>query len=153
MKLRLALCPVFMAGAAATFAQPEPRQFGGGFSELKPPQQRLAADWIHRFNQVMKRSGSNEEVYDGMPVSIRTTYDAVTHALMTTKLTRNGEPVGTAIDLVAQLDTVNGKIHGVGGDRQFRMYVVLKANALRHWRKPTRSGGEWTTPSITRNTR
>ena len=62
MKLPLALCPVFVVGAAATFAQPEPRQFGGGFSELKPPQQRLAADWIHRFNQVMKRSGPNEEV-------------------------------------------------------------------------------------------
>lgn len=131
MKLRVALYPAFVAAAATAFAQPQPHQFGGGFSELKPPQQRLAADWIHRFNAVMKQSGSNEEVYDNLPVSIRTTYGAVSHALMTTKLTRNDQPAGTALDLVAQLDMVNGKIHGVGGDHQYRLYVVLKPDALK----------------------
>ena len=57
-------------------------------------------------------------------------FDAVTHALVTTELTdESGQSLGTALDLVAQLETIKGKIKGVGGDQQFRIYAVLKPNA------------------------
>ena len=72
-----------------------------------------------------------EQAYNGARVSVRTTFDAVTHALLSTKLTNEkGQSLGRAIDLVDALDQVLGEEAGAGGDRQFRMYVNLKPNAI-----------------------
>ncbi len=63
-------------------------------------------------------------------LSTRTTFDAVTHALMTTTLSdESGQSLGTALDLIDYMETIKGKIKGERGDRQFRMYAVLKPDA------------------------
>lgn len=131
MKLRtVRLVPI--VGSLVVFAQSPPIKFGRGYDELKPPQQALVVDWAQRFNKVTKGKATNAEIFEAWPLSARTTFDAVTHALMTTKLTRkDGSAAGTALDLVAQLETVNGKIEGASGDHQYRLYVVLKPDALK----------------------
>lgn len=132
MRLRLAFCLVPTIALLVAYAQPAPRKFGSGYDELKPPQQKLVVDWAQRFNKVTKQSGTPAQVFEAWPLSARTTFDAVTHALMTTNLSRkNGSPAGTALDLVNQLETVNGKIEGTSGDHQYRLYVVLKPDALK----------------------
>ncbi len=104
--------------------------FGRSYKDLKPPQTSLIDDWFQRFSKVMKREVDPAEEYNRVPVSYRTTFEAVTHALMTTDVTSpSGEKV-TAIELVARLDAVHGKIKGAGGDRQFRIYVGLQPGAL-----------------------
>jgi hypothetical protein len=55
----------------------------------------------------------------------------VTHALLETKLADpEGKSLGRAIDLVDAVDEVMGEESGVGGDRQFRIYVYLKPDAV-----------------------
>jgi hypothetical protein len=41
-----------------------------------------------------------------------------------------GKSLGRAVDLVNAIDEVMGEQSGVGGDRQFRLYVYLKPNAV-----------------------
>src|SRR6185369_229040 len=64
-------------------------------------------------------------------LSVRTTFDAVTHALLNANLTdAQGKKLGSAIALIQSVDEVMGEQSGVGGDRQFRLYVFLKPNAV-----------------------
>lgn len=106
------------------------RQFGGTYDLLEPAQRRLIDDWVRRFNEIAGRTAPPDVLYNAVRLSSRTTFDAVTHALMTTPLTdESGQSLGTALDLVDQLETVHGKIKGAGGDEQFRIYVVLKPDA------------------------
>ena len=110
--------------------QPEPRSFGGTFNTLQPGQQRLIVEWIRRFNSTSKLNVDAEKAYDAARLSMRTTFDAVTHALMNTKLTsKDGQSLGTALDLVDVLDDIAGEEPGTRGDRQFRVYVYLKPKA------------------------
>ena len=63
-------------------------------------------------------------------VSERTTFDAVTHALMKTKLSdESGASLGSALDLVAGVDRISGQQQGRQGDEQFRLYVRLRETA------------------------
>ena len=88
-------------------------------------------DFVRRYNQTTGSKLVPEQAYNGARVSVRTTFDAVTHALLSTKLTNEkGQSLGSAIDLVDALDQVLGEEAGAGGDRQFRMYVYLKPNAI-----------------------
>ena len=91
----------------------------------------LVDDFIRRYNAT---TGSNlvpEQAYDNARLSVRTTFDAVTHALLNAKMTdAQGKSLGRAIDLVEAIDEVMGEQSGVGGDRQFRLYVYLKPNAV-----------------------
>ncbi len=123
---------VTLAGTAQEEAQPQERTFGGDYDSLNPEQQRLIEDWIRRFNQVTGEDVGPEPFFDEfVKLSTKTTFDAVTHALMTTNLTdESGRPLGTALGLVKELETIRGKIKGARSDRQFRMYVVLKSDAL-----------------------
>ena len=108
-----------------------PRVFGQSYATLLPEQKRLLDDFVRRYNQTTGSKLSPEQAYDGARVSVRTTFDAVTHALLSTKLTNEkGQSLGLAIDLVDALDQVLGEEAGAGGDRQFRMYVYLKPNAI-----------------------
>ena len=67
---------------------------------------------------------------DVLSLSTKTTFEAVTHALMTTPLTdASGQTFGDGLTLIERVDTVKGEIPGASGDRQFRMYVRLTANA------------------------
>jgi len=64
-------------------------------------------------------------------MSVRTTFDAVTHALLRAQLTdAEGKDLGSAIDLVDGIDEIMGEDAGAGGDRQFRLYVYLKPRAV-----------------------
>jgi hypothetical protein len=108
----------------------EPRSFGGTFKTLQPAQQRLLAAWVGRFNSTTKQNIDAEKAYDAARLSVRTTFDAVTHALTNTKLiSKEGQSLGTALDLIEVIDDVAGEEPGTRGDRQFRVYVYLKPNA------------------------
>ena len=77
------------------------------------------------------RTMTAEEHFDSQTISERTTYDAVTHALMGSDLTDgDGNPLGTALDIVAGIERVAGQYYGRGGDQQFRLYVDLKPAAV-----------------------
>src|SRR5215469_4304919 len=120
--------------AKATTPQPKastPRAFGQSYATLLPEQKRLLDDFVRRYNQTTGSKLNPEQAYNGARVSVRTTFDAITHALVSTKLTNEkGQSLGLAIDLVEALDQVLGEEAGAGGDRQFRMYVYLKPNAI-----------------------
>jgi len=113
-------------------AQGESHSFGGTFKTLQSPQQRLMVEWVRRFNSTANQNVDAEKAYDAARLSMRTTFDAVTHALMNTKLTsKDGRSLGTALDLIDILDDIAGEEPGARGDRQFRVYVYLKPNALK----------------------
>jgi hypothetical protein len=105
--------------------------FGKSYATLLPEQKRLVDDFVRRYDQTTASKLIPEQAYNGARVSVRTTFDAVTHALLSTKLTNEkGQSLGLAIDLVEALDQVLGEEPGTGGDRQFRIYVYLKPNAI-----------------------
>ena len=105
---------------------------GAKYSDLAPEQKTLVDDWFRRFSEVIRKPLTAEEGYNNLPVSTKTTFGAVTHALIHTTLTdQNGGKLGSsAITIIERVDTVAGKIEGAGSDQQFRLYVVLKPNAL-----------------------
>lgn len=109
----------------------ETPELGKSYASLRPEQKQLADDFIRRYNAT---TGSNlvpQEAYNNGRLSVRTTFDAVTHALLNAKMTdATGKSLGRAIDLVEAVDEVLGEESGVGGDRQFRLYVYLKPNAV-----------------------
>jgi hypothetical protein len=108
-----------------------PQAFGESYATLLPEQKRLLDDFVRRYKQTTGISIIPEQAYNGARISVRTTFDAVTHALVSTKLTNEkGQSLGRAIDLVDALDQVLGEEARAGGDRQFRMYVYLKPNAI-----------------------
>ncbi len=106
-------------------------ELGKSYAALRPEQKRLIDDFIRHYNAT---TGSNlvaEQAYDNARLSTRTTFDAVTHALLNAKMTdAQGKSLGHAIDLVDAVDQVMGEESGVGGDLQFRLYVYLKPDAL-----------------------
>lgn len=124
------------AGSAATAnpvgTQPTPVQFGGAYSGLDPRRQQLINDWVARFSEVTGQKTDPASFYDTkLRLSTKTTFDAVTNALMTTPLTSaSGETFGNGLDLIERVDAVKGQIAGAQGDRQFRIYVRLKEDAL-----------------------
>ncbi len=108
----------------------EQREFGSSFEQLRPEQKRLIEQILERYRQTTGNKLEPPAAYDKTRLSVRTTYDAITHALLTTPLTAGGGvKAGTALDLVEAVEEVAGEIRGAGGDRQFRMYVVLKPDA------------------------
>jgi len=107
------------------------QEFGQSYATLRPEQQKLLVDFIRRYNETTGTKAAPEEAYDKARMSVRTTFDAVTHALLKTKLTNEkGEDLGSAIDLVDSLDDVMGEEAGTGGDQQFRLYIYLKPTAF-----------------------
>lgn len=142
-KVRLAciLCLLLGAGAALYFLLIRPRPAappvvdtsakGGKYVDLAPGQRRLVDDWVDRFNKVMGKPIEPGKLYDDLALSTKTTFFAVTHALLKTPLTdSSGRPMAmTALDLVSRVETVAGKVPNAGGDKQFRMYVALRPGA------------------------
>ena len=115
----------------AIMAQEPPRPLGGGYSGLDQRRQQLVTDWVARFNKVTGQSLDAGPFYDDiLSLSTKTTFDAVTHALITTPLTdASGQKFGDGLTLIERVDTVKGEVSGASGDRQFRMYVRLIPNA------------------------
>ena len=112
-------------------ARQAPQRFGGAYADLDARRQQLVGDWVARFTKVTGQSIDARTFYDDvLRLSTKTTFDAVTHALQTTRLTdASGQAFGDALSLVERVDTVKGEVSGTSSDRQFRMYVRLTANA------------------------
>jgi hypothetical protein len=128
-----------------SFPQPQPNQkattsqkpkgealeLGRSYAELRPEQVSLIDNFIRSYNATTGSALVPQQVYDGARLSIRTTFDAVTHALLNAKMTDSqGKSLGRAIDLVDAVDQVMGEESGASGDQQFRLYVYLKPNAV-----------------------
>ena len=106
-------------------------EFGKSYATLRPAQRRLIDDYIRRYNQTTGSKIVAQTAYDDARMSVRTTFDAVTHALLTAKMTdEHGKNLGHAIDFIDAIDDVMGEEQNVGGDRQFRVYVYLKPNTF-----------------------
>jgi len=106
-------------------------EFGGTYDKLRPEQQKLVDDWFERYNQRTHKNVRPEPGYNAVPVSVRTTFEAITNALLTTSLTnQSGKRLGTSLDLVQNVQTVRGRAPGARGDLQFRMYVTLRPGAV-----------------------
>lgn len=106
-------------------------EFGGTYDRLRPEQRRLVDDWFARYNKRIRKNIPSETGYNAVPISIRTTFEAVTNALQNTSLTdKQGKRLGNALDVVEMLETAHGKIPRARGDLQFRIFVALKPNAL-----------------------
>jgi hypothetical protein len=109
----------------------ETLELGKSYAALRPEQKRLVDDFVRRYDATTGSKLVPEQAYDNARLSIRTTFDAVTHALLNAKITdAQGKGLGRAIDLVDAVDEVMGEESGVGGDRQFRLYMYLKPNAV-----------------------
>src|SRR4051794_40877594 len=83
------LASVLLGGllAVLTTQQPPPRRFGGAYAELDQRRQLLVDDWVARLANVTGQTLPPREFYDEiLSLSTKTTFDAVTHALMTTPL-------------------------------------------------------------------
>jgi hypothetical protein len=112
---------------AQTVPAPVP-DFAGKYSDLVPDQKRLVNDWMQRFSEIIRKPVAPEEGYNNLPVSTKTTFYAVTHALIKTNITgQSGEILAASgIAIVDKLDSVAGDIPWARGDEQFRIYVQLK---------------------------
>ena len=106
--------------------------FAGQYQELLAPQKILVDDWFRRFSETIHKPVSADEGYNNLPMSVKTTFNAVTHALIRTKMTDNSGAnlEESAIGIIDKVDNVAGKMPGTGGDKQFRIYVQLKPGAL-----------------------
>ena len=105
-------------GAAVTFSR---------YASFDDRQQALLDDPARAYSEVVGRNLTAEEWFNRLSLSERTTYDAVTHALMNSELTdEKGDDLGTAFDLIAAVERIAGQYSGRGGDQQFRLYVDIK---------------------------
>jgi hypothetical protein len=126
----LALALVFSSEPQRGFGQTNETgdgRFGGEYPSLRAEQRALVDDWFERFSRAVGNSVTPQEGYDNLPLSVRTTFSAVTHALLQTGLTdSSGSSLGdSALAVVGKVDTVAGQLKGSGGDKQFRVYVEL----------------------------
>lgn len=118
-------------GAGTQNPQGATTGFGGSYDTLQSAQRALVDDWMKRFAATIHKQVDAREAYDNLSLSTRTTFNAVTHALISTQLSgESGAKLGSAIQIVDKLDTVRGEVLGARGDEQFRIYVQLKAGAL-----------------------
>ena len=115
------------------FAQePVEGSFGAKYSELRPQQKRLVDDWFARLAKVVEKPIDPAEAYEQLPLSVKTTLSAVSHALLRSKLTdESGKPLAeSALSLIEKVDNVRGRREGTRGDEQFRIYAQLRAGSL-----------------------
>ena len=128
-----------LAGLTAVLclALPAPGQdtqqptFGGKYGTLLPEQKTLVERWTREVEKITGVKPDPEQSYNQLPLSSRTTFQAVTHALVQTRLTDpTGKQIGRAIDLVDVVERIAGRVPGTRGDHQFRVYVYLKRDAL-----------------------
>ena len=122
-----------IAASVATLAQKnaESKIFGESYAMLRPEQKKLVDEYVMHYNQASGSKVVPQAAYDAARMSVRTTFDAVTHALLTAKITdAKGKSLGHAIQLIEAVDQVMGAEEETGGDRQFRMYVYLKPTAF-----------------------
>lgn len=120
---------LLLAGIQVANAQES--QFGGRFADLNLRQKELVSNWAAEAGRIFNRPVDAARIYDRLPLSARTTFEAVTHALSRSNLTSgSGKPYGTALDLVDMVERASGSVPGARGDSQYRIYVYLKPGAV-----------------------
>ncbi|MCM3880335.1 MAG: hypothetical protein ND807_09520, partial [Vicinamibacterales bacterium] len=127
----MALALAMLVGQGAGAQETTPR-FGDAYSLLEPRRQQLVNAWVASLAEVTGQKLEAGPFYDDIiSLSAKTTFDAVTHALMTTSLTdASGGRIGDGLDVIERVESVRGEVAGASGDRQFRMYVRLLPNAI-----------------------
>ena len=123
---------IVVSATAAGGAQERQVQFGGSYAGLDARRQQLVDNWVARFMKTTNVRTEPGAFYDDvLSLSAKTTFEAVTHALMTTALAdEKGGALGDALALVAEVDAIRGEVDGAPSDRQFRMYVRLIDGAV-----------------------
>lgn len=112
MRLLLAACALLIAVSALAQDQVKTTSatFPGTYEQLKPQQKKLIDDWYAEYDKLMHENDPPTD-YDQLSLSTRTTFEAVTHALMTTNLTgKSGQSMGNALELVQSVETIHGKV-------------------------------------------
>jgi hypothetical protein len=104
---------------------------GGSYDGLAPEQQDLVRKWHEEYEKVTGNHIDPKVSYDSLNLSVRTTFEAVTNALLSTQLAdTDGNSLGNALSLVKLVESVHGQIPQTRGDEQFRIYVLLQPDAL-----------------------
>ena len=134
------LTAILLLSVTCLLAQNKPAdtlELHGTYEELQPAQKKLIDEWYADYNR-MSGDHSDPAEYNTFSLSTRTTFEAVTHALMTTNLTdSSGKSMGNALDLVQGIEAINGKVPKARGDLQFRVYVQLKPDAIQKLKDST----------------
>jgi hypothetical protein len=132
MRLRLVVAVIVVSRLVCpVLAQSPQTGLGGKYSALLPEQKALIERWVNEVHKITGVRPDPESSYDQLPLSSRTTFEAVTHALVNSKLTDpSGKPIGRAIDVVDLVERIAGRVPGTRGDHQFRVYVYLKRGAV-----------------------
>src|SRR4029453_9557742 len=97
-----------------------------------PTQKELVQKWHGEKEAITGPNIDAKISYDNLPLSTRTTFDAVTDALLKTKLTdgATGKPLGNALDIVKLVESVHGEINKTRGDQKSRILRFLSDTAL-----------------------
>jgi hypothetical protein len=109
----------------------QPATFGATYGELTDEQRLLIDGFFRRAGAILGVTMDPRQRYDAAPLSSRSTFSAVTHALLGSTLTdrRSGQSLGRTIDIIDYVEGVRGQVKGAPGDEQFRVYVALKPGA------------------------
>jgi hypothetical protein len=103
----------------------------GNYDSLSARQKKLVSDYAAYLHQKSGFGADPKQMYDQLPQSYRTTYEAVTNALEKTLLTsKSGARMGSALDLVSIVEGIAGEIPGKRDDEQFRVSAALRPGAL-----------------------
>ena len=108
-----------------------PSSFGRSYDSLDARQKALLSNLFGAYKKFEGKDVDPKVGFEANPVSVRSTFDAVTHALLHTELTdAEGKSLGDALALVEEIEAVNGKVRGARGDLQFRLYAVMRPLAV-----------------------
>lgn len=108
----------------------EQKKIPNRYAELEPRQRELFNTYVAAYNKKTGFSVEPQVFFDSQSVSERTTFEAITNALMKTELTdQGGKSLGAAIDLVTGIERVAGQYYNRSGDEQFRLYCNLRPDA------------------------
>ena len=107
----LAVLALLALSMGASSQNSTPSDFGGGYDTLQSEQRALVDDWMKRFSATIQKDVDARQAFNNLSLSTRTTFNAVTHALISTQLTsESGAKLGSAIQIVDKLDTVRGEV-------------------------------------------
>lgn len=100
------------------------------YAELDSRQKSLFDQFTQSYRAKTGTQLQPEEYFHSMAIAERTTFDAVTNAMLKSQLTSpNQNSLGIVFDLVEQLDRIAGQYFGRQGDEQFRLYFTMRPGA------------------------
>jgi hypothetical protein len=126
LHVMLALATLLLAVTAQQPAAPSKSDLYA-YARLKGRQITLFDQWAAAQNRKNEADLHPATIYGSLTQSQRTAYEAIMHALSRSKLTDESRMSlkQNALELVAAINEIAGQIRGVGGDKQYRLYVSL----------------------------